>query len=393
MIFFAALILLMYLTDFQTRAILYASLLFVLIFLFVLVHELAHVVTAYHYGVPTRSITLHPLGGVSMLERVPDRPGQEAMVAFAGPLTNLIFALLLVPVALYLYGAQRLLQFHLLDLGTPVWALDLLWINLILGVFNLMPAFPLDGGRLLRSSLAMRIPYARATRIAAFVGRTIAIGFVIFGLFWNLWLVLIGIFIFYGAAMEERSAQLMYLFSRMNVHEAMRTDLKTVPPRASLEEVTALRDPNDTMPIAVTEHGALIGLIDSETLRFLQPQRNRSAQGVMRTNLPTLTPDDDLSLALRHFAGGVHESIPVIEREEDDPSRATPRPPRLVGILTTEDMEAAYRHLRRQALEERAQRRLRRKGKGSAPQATRATIRRDSTPRDLEQWIPQGPAK
>lgn len=393
MVFFAAIILLMYLAAFQTQAIVYASLLLVMIFLFVLVHELAHVVTAHHYGVPTRSITLHPLGGVSMLERVPDRPGQEAMVAFAGPLTNLVFALLLVPVALHLYGAQRLFQFHLLDLEAPVWALDLLWINLILGVFNLMPAFPLDGGRLLRSSLALRIPYARATRIAAFVGRTIAIGFVIFGLFWNLWLVLIGIFIFYGAAMEERSAQLMYLFARMKVHEAMRTDIQTVSPRASLEEVTALRDPATKMPVVVTEHGALVGLIDNDTLRFLQPQRDRHAQSVMRTNLPTLTPEDDLSLALRHFAGGMHETIPIIEAAPDDPSREAAKPPRLLGLLTTQDMEAAYRHLRRQALDERAQKRLRRKGKGGVPQATEVKVRREGAPNDTEQWIPQGPAK
>lgn len=387
LIFFALIVGAMVLLDFDARTILYVTGLVVTIFVFVLLHEMAHVTTARFYGVPTRSITLHPLGGVSMLERVPDRPGQEALVGFAGPLVNIVLAVILLPVAIYFHGLGAFLSPpDLLDPGT--WAYDLFWINVLLGVFNLLPAFPLDGGRVMRSMLAMKVSYARATRIAAFTGRTIAIAFVVIGLFWNFILVLIGIFVFFGAAMEERSAQLMRLFSRRNVHDIMRTDPPTVHPHDSLEEVAARRDLADPLPVVVVEHGRLHGIIDLQTLSYLQPRRDRSAHSVMRSNVPTVHPDQDLSHALRQFAGGHHDAVAVVEHEEADTWGRQETRPRFIGILTTRDMEQAFQQLRQEALAERARRKGRRRG--APPQATDARIVRGEPPKEAERWVPEG---
>jgi Zn-dependent protease len=379
----------MYLTRFETHVILYVMGLVVMMFVFVLLHELAHVASARYYGVPTRAITLHPLGGVSMLERVPERPGQEALVGFAGPLVNLVIAAALLPIILVVHGAGAILHGleHFLEPAT--WLIDLFLINILLGVFNLLPASPLDGGRVLRATLATKISYAKATRIAAFTGRFIAIGFVVFGLFWNAFFVLIGIFVFFGAAMEERSAQLMKLFAGLRVEDSMRTDIPTVAPQDDLHTVTKTRDNAAGLPVFVVEQGHLKGVIDRETLRYLQPKTGKTAASIMSTSYPVLTIGDDLSNALRQFAGGNHDAIPVVD--SPSPRAAREEDGRYLGAITTTEMEAAYQRLRQEALARRAMRRRRKRG--GPPVATTARVNRGDMPRDAEQWVPESPGR
>ncbi len=161
-----------------------------LLFLCVLLHEYGHALTARRYGIGTRDITLLPIGGVAMLERMPRDPRQEIVVALAGPAVNLVIAAVLaIALALGIGRTGGLV-------GT------LLAANLMLAAFNLLPAFPMDGGRVLRALLAMRLERLRATRIAVRIGQALALGLGVAGFFGNPFLVLIGVFVWFGARAE-----------------------------------------------------------------------------------------------------------------------------------------------------------------------------------------------
>jgi Zn-dependent protease len=174
----------------------------VLLFGCVLLHEFGHVFAARAFGVRTPDITLYPIGGVARLERMPKKPFQELMVALAGPAVNVV-------IALFLFG--------LIGAGTVMGALtnpsgsflvQLAVVNVWLVIFNLIPAFPMDGGRVLRSVLAMRMNRSRATDIAAQVGKVFAVGFGVLGLFYNPMLIFIAIFVYFGATQEAIAARM-----------------------------------------------------------------------------------------------------------------------------------------------------------------------------------------
>jgi len=147
------------------------------VFLCILLHEFGHALAARRYGIPTRSITLYPFGGIAALQSMPRGPKQELVVALAGPAVNVVIAALLWPVVVLTGGV----------------GLQLLVINVILVLFNLLPAFPMDGGRVLRALLALKMDRVRATRVAVFVGRVLAVGFVAAGLLYNPFLILIAV--------------------------------------------------------------------------------------------------------------------------------------------------------------------------------------------------------
>ena len=204
-----------------------------LLFLCVLLHEFGHIFAARRYGVQTPDVVLLPIGGVARLERIPEQPAQELVVALAGPAVNLVIA-----AVLYL-ALGGLVPRGGLEIDNPGISLlaRLLSANLFLALFNLIPAFPMDGGRVLRALLAHRLGYARATQIAASVGQAAAFAFGLLGLLGgNPILVFIALFIYLAAASEAHAAQLRQVSRGMLVSDAMITRFESLSPQSRVED-------------------------------------------------------------------------------------------------------------------------------------------------------------
>ena len=169
------------------------------LFACVLLHEFGHAFAARGFGIATPDITLLPIGGVARLARIPDKPWQELVVAVAGPLVNVVIAAALIFVV---HRSAELEHLQYLESPRVELLSKLASVNVMLVLFNLIPAFPMDGGRILRALLAMAMPYSQATQVAAWIGQGLAVVFAIFGLFGNPLLIFIAFFIFAGAQQE-----------------------------------------------------------------------------------------------------------------------------------------------------------------------------------------------
>ncbi len=195
------------------------------LFLFVVLHEFGHALTARQYGIKTADITLLPIGGVARLEHMPDDPRQELWVALAGPLVNVILAVVL-GAGLLVTGEYQTITSLTMTSGPALERLML--VNVFLAAFNLIPAFPMDGGRVARALLATRMEYSQATHTAATLGQVIALIFGLVGLFTNPFLVFIALFVYMGAAQESSMVQVKSALSGIPVSQAMVTDFHSL---------------------------------------------------------------------------------------------------------------------------------------------------------------------
>ncbi|WP_435007096.1 site-2 protease family protein [Tundrisphaera lichenicola] len=196
----------------------------------VVLHELGHAMAARRYGVPTADITLLPIGGVARLQRIPEHPAEELVVAIAGPLVNVAIVGLLLMIGVRYPESSGDSEFLVKQHFLP----KLLVVNTFLVLFNLLPAFPMDGGRVLRALLAMRMEYSRATRLAASVGQFMAILFGFLGLMGNPMLLLIAMFVWIGAEGEARAVQERVELRGVSVRAAMLTDYAILKPGDTL---------------------------------------------------------------------------------------------------------------------------------------------------------------
>ncbi len=164
---------------------------FIVLFLFVFVvfHELAHSIVARHYGIKVRKIILYPIGGVSEIEEIPDNPSQEWRMAIAGPLTSVVLGVALLGVSLIVL--RQTFSIATFTTITGNFVTDLATLNILLGAFNLIPAFPMDGGRVFRALLAERLKYSDATRYAVYLGKIFGIAMVLIGFLFNFLLILV----------------------------------------------------------------------------------------------------------------------------------------------------------------------------------------------------------
>jgi stage IV sporulation protein FB len=303
-----------------------AVLIWLLVFLCVLLHELGHALAAKAYGIPTIDITLYPIGGVARMERMPEKPVQELVVAIAGPLVNVVIIIVLGAVLLATGG---------LDLNAIVTDPNLLqilfWTNIVMVVFNLIPAFPLDGGRVLRALLATRMEYARATRVAAGIGQGLALALGIFAAFTGqILLILIAIFIYMAAESEAAVVQMRSVTAGLPVSSAMVTRFDTLDHRSTLNQAidVLLGTSQHEFPV-LDDNGGFAGLLTKHDL--LVALRNSGADtlvtDVMVKGLPTVLPQTSLDRALEFVRQAGVSALPVLDNTG-----------RLVGLFTPENV-------------------------------------------------------
>jgi len=294
------------------------------LFLCVVLHELGHSLTAKRFGYPTRDITLLPIGGVARLESMPEKPREELLVAAAGPAVNVLISILLFS-GLLLSGifSSPLNLSVMLD---NFW-FRLLSVNISLVIFNLIPAFPLDGGRVLRALLAKRMDYVKATQIAANIGRGFAVVMGIAGFFIDPWLILIAMFIWSGAGSETKSVQIKEGVKGLFVRDAMMSQFYQVEANQTLDSVFQLSMATGQQVVPVVSNGNFLGIIRrSDLMAALEKQGNRSpAYTAIGLEPDGLNPDSPLNEILSKFS--VSRIQPVVENRQ------------LIGLVTPESVQ------------------------------------------------------
>jgi Zn-dependent protease len=272
----------------------------------VVLHELGHALMARRFGIPTRDITLLPIGGVARLERMPDEPLQELWVALAGPAVNVVIALVLYT---WLTASSGLVPLTELDVADGPFLERLLMVNVALVGFNLLPAFPMDGGRVLRAVLATRLEYTRATQIAATLGQGMAFLFGFLGLTGSPLLLFIALFVWLGASQEASVVQMRSALSGIPVRRAMITDFRTVEPGDSLGRVVDLLLSGAQQDFPVVVDGRIVGVVLGKELPVALQKQGAAGRvdAVMRRDVPIVDSHDMLEHAFRHLqAGGSH---------------------------------------------------------------------------------------
>lgn len=303
------------------------GILFILaLFACVVLHEYGHALTARKYSIKTRDITLYPIGGVARLDRMPDKPIEELWVALAGPAVNVVIAALL-------------LGYHVLTRGPlPLQSLTgmsgdflvrLLIVNIYLVAFNLIPAFPMDGGRVLRALLAMQLEYVRATQIAAGVGQGLALLFGFIGMLTNPSLLFIALFVWIGASQEASMVKIKDSLSGIPVRRAMITNFQSLSPGDTLARVVELilSGPQQDFPVKA-EDGRVLGIVTRDDLisSLSRQGKDMPVMDVMRRDLPEVDSHEMMETALARLQESGSKTLPVLHAGQ------------LVGLITSENI-------------------------------------------------------
>jgi Zn-dependent protease/predicted transcriptional regulator len=297
----------------------------VALFGIVVLHELGHALAARRYGIRTRDITLLPIGGVARLERMPDDPKQELVVALAGPAVNVVMA-----AGLYLglaLGQGPAPMGDVVRVGGS-FVDQLFWVNVSLAVFNLLPAFPMDGGRVLRALLAMRLDYVRATQVAARVGQGMALVFGFLGLFGNPFLIFIALFVWLAAAQEASLVQMRSALDGIPVIRAMITDFRALQPDDPLARAVEHLLAGYRQDFPVVEDGRLVGVLtrDDLTAALSKHGLEASVRDSMQREFVTTDPREMLQTALARLQNCGCRTLPVVQDG------------RLLGLVTADSL-------------------------------------------------------
>jgi Zn-dependent protease/CBS domain-containing protein len=269
------------------------------LFVCVVLHEYGHALTARHYGIGTRHITLLPIGGVAMLERMPKDPGQEIVVALMGPAVNVAIAAVLFVIIGLSGAAGEVMAPTFLPVN---FLQSVLYANIFLAVFNMLPAFPMDGGRVLRAALSYRVGRFRATQLAARIGQGLALVLGIMGLFGNPFLILIAVFVWIGAAAEAGASEVETRLDRRPVAQAMITEFQTLTPEAPLAQAVELTLTGTQKDFPVLDGGRLVGVANqSAILRGLRDHGLNGQVGQIMVPPVTAGPDAELAALLENL--------------------------------------------------------------------------------------------
>jgi Zn-dependent protease/CBS domain-containing protein len=291
----------------------------------IVLHELGHALAARRFGIPTRDITLLPIGGVARLERMPEDPKQELVVALAGPAVNVVLALGIFIVLMLGPGLAPVSQIARVE-GSILQ--QLFAVNVMLVVFNMLPAFPMDGGRVLRALLAMRLDYVRATQIAAAIGQAMALVFGFAGLFSNPFLLFIALFVWMGAAQEASMVQMRSALDGIPVQSAMITEFHTLRPDDPLGKAIDYIVAGFQQDFPVVEGDQPVGVLKMRDLPAAIGQYGRdvAVSSVMQRQFSTAHPCDMLNTALARLQESDIRVVPVVQNG------------RLVGLLTADNL-------------------------------------------------------
>jgi Zn-dependent protease len=303
-----------------------AGVVFILaVFLCVVLHEFGHALTARRYGIKTRDIILLPIGGVARLERLPTNPLQELWVALAGPAVNVVIAFGLF---VWLKFTASLEPLQTLTVTTGPFMERIMAVNLFLVAFNMIPAFPMDGGRVLRAVLATGKDYARATQIAAAIGQGIAVFFGLVGLFYNPLLLFIAFFVWIGAAQEAGMAQMKAAIGGIPVRQAMLTDFKTLHKSDNLARAIELTLAGSQKDFPVADNGRIEGILTQTDLLKAISARDKTSEvsSAMQANFVTVDSLDMLDTAFARLKDCNCHTLPVM------------RNGKLVGLLTMDNL-------------------------------------------------------
>jgi Zn-dependent protease/CBS domain-containing protein len=300
------------------------AILSVLFFICVLLHELGHSYVTQRYGYKINGITLFIFGGVSQIEEMPREPRMELTIAVVGPLVSLLLG--------GIFYGMYLLFAYLGDALVPqigfVISGTLAFYNVILGFFNLIPAFPIDGGRVLRAALARTTDYGRATRIAASVGKVFAIAMAVFGFFYNFWLILIAVFVYVGASQEAQATEISIALEDLKVKDIMTPHVEFVSPELTLHQFTDFIHTHKHTSYPVLEHDKLVGIITVMDLHNIQKtdQDATYIRDVMHKDVLTISPDEAANTAFKTMIRHTNERMIVKEGDK------------VLGILSWSDL-------------------------------------------------------
>ena len=331
----------------SVAATLYHVGLILTVFAIVVLHELGHATAARHYGIKTRDIILLPIGGVARLERMPEDPKQELVVALAGPAVNVVLAAILAGIVIPLANMEQWAALGDIPMTTLGFLGRLVGINIFLAAFNLLPAFPMDGGRVLRAVLALKIDYVKATQIAATVGQIMAIIFGLTGVMYGApMLILIAVFVYMGAQEESGSVESRLAFRGIPVHRAMITHFETLRPDDSLDRVVEhiLAGFQQDFPVT-DDSGRVVGVLTrGDTMRALADRgAHARVSDAMQSEFEVADPNEMLEQVFERMQNCACRSLPVVRNGH------------LFGLITAENVgefimvQSALRGVRRGA--------------------------------------------
>ena len=286
---------------------------------------MGHALAARRFGIATRDITLLPIGGVARLERMPEDPRQELLVALAGPAVNVALA---AAVFAFLGPAGSLVEPQNLEMVGGNFLVKVFWVNIALAIFNLTPAFPMDGGRVLRALLALKLNYVRATEIAATTGQALALLFGFVGLFYNPFLVFIALFVWMGAAGEASMVQMRTALRGIPVSHLMMTDFQTLSTHDSLAHAVHHVLSGSQQDFPVVDQGVVVGVLTrSRMMSALASQgQGGSVAEVMDRDFQTADPSEMAHSAFQRLQECECRTLPVV------------RAGRLLGIVNSENL-------------------------------------------------------
>jgi Zn-dependent protease len=295
------------------------------LFACIVLHEYGHALTAARYGIKTRDITLLPIGGVARLERMPDQPMQELWVALAGPAVNVVIAVLLFA---WLQVSGDWQSVDELSMSRGGFLERLMVINGALVLFNMLPAFPMDGGRVLRALLATRLTYTRATELAAWIGQAMAILFAVVGLFANPFLMFVALFVWIGAGQEASMVQMRSALAGIPVRDVMLTDFRTLDPTNTLGDAVDLIMSGSQQDFPVVQAGSVNGMLTRSDLVAALARHSRDApvSEVMQRDTQIAHAAEMLETVLARLQDREFQTMPVVQHDT------------LVGLLTMDNV-------------------------------------------------------